>query len=781
MDKKIKTNKPKVSVIIPVYNVEKYLADCLDSVVNQTLEEIEIICVNDGSTDSSASILERYSCEYNNITVIEQENQGLSCARNAGFLHASGEYIYFLDSDDRITANAMEEMYNLAHKDDLDVLYIDGSAIYENEKLKERFPQYETAYRRNSSYDAITSGWELFSHMVENGEYCVSASLQFIKREYLKRINLKFYPGILHEDNLFNFCCMLQAEKVRHVNTAYFHRIVREDSIMTSEKKYSNFHGIYITYTEMLKYIEDNSTKYKKKYLKSIYRVIDSIMRTMRNMYVYNLSDEEKGNISEFLPTAQYRVETLLGKNQVYTNTLYPCPFYLLPPQSRIVLYGAGNIGKRYYQQFKEGKYAEIVKWVDKQFYTLREEGLPVDNVESIGDVDYDYVFISIADEKIASEIISNLKQMGVSDQRIIWNGEDYCITRELQMSLVNKRMELYNQVIYGKEKKIFLFMSPEHGNMGDYAIALAERRFFEEFFPHNPLIEVTMPDWKEYATEYKRIVSERDIVCISGGGYLGDMWQSGSVLKEIVSEFPNNIKFVLPNTLTYKNNDEEMMKIDARFYSAQNNLYIFARDENSFRNLLKYQYRENDQIALFPDMALSLNFSGNDILNRNGVLLCFRKDKEKVCSDDTIDTIKKVLVENGISYFETDTHLYRTVKRKDGESKVQKKLLEFKQAKLVITDRLHGMIFAAITGTPCIAFNNSTGKVAGVYSWIQKLPYIQFVSEKEISEEIIREALSFEDCQYESIEIQERMREMAKFIKDAVMEENGGKGDCKH
>ena len=188
----MKATKPKVSIIIPVYNVEKYLSDCLDSAVCQKLEEIEIICVNDGSTDSSASILERYSCEYNNITVIEQENQGLSCARNAGFLHASGEYIYFLDSDDRITANAMEEMYNLAHKDDLDVLYIDGSAIYENEKLKERFPQYETAYRRNSSYDAITSGWELFSHMVENGEYCVSASLQFIKREYLKRINLKF-------------------------------------------------------------------------------------------------------------------------------------------------------------------------------------------------------------------------------------------------------------------------------------------------------------------------------------------------------------------------------------------------------------------------------------------------------------------------------------------------------------------------------------------------------------------------------------------------------------
>lgn len=178
----MKVNKPKVSVIIPVYNVEKYLADCLDSVVNQTLEEVEIICVNDGSTDSSESILKQYSCAYNNITVIKQENQGLSCARNAGILHARGEYIYFLDSDDRITANAMEEMYNLAHKDELDVLYIDGSVIYENEKLKEIFPQYETAYRRKSSYDAITSGLELFSHMVENGEYCVSTSLQLIKR-----------------------------------------------------------------------------------------------------------------------------------------------------------------------------------------------------------------------------------------------------------------------------------------------------------------------------------------------------------------------------------------------------------------------------------------------------------------------------------------------------------------------------------------------------------------------------------------------------------------------
>ena len=434
----MKTNKPKVSIIIPVYNVDKYLADCLDSVINQTLKEVEIICVNDGSMDSSASILKQYSCDYTNITIINQENQGLSCARNVGVLYAKGEYIYFLDSDDRIEAYAMEEMYNLAHKDALDVLYIDGRAVYENEKLMETFPQYETAYRRKSSYDAITRGIELFSHMIENSEYCVQASLQFIKREYLKRINLKFYPGILYEDNLFNFYCMLQTEKVRHVNIAYFIRLIREDSIMTSSKKYPNFHGHYITYFEMLKFVDDNSEKLERKFLKSIYIVIDSIIWVMRNMYLYNLSDEDKEKTSEFLPTGQYRIEKLLGKISMYTNTQYPFPFYLLPPQSKIVLYGAGNIGKRYFQQLKEGKYAEIVKWVDKQFYTLREEGFPVDNVESISDVEYDFVFISIADDEIASEIICNLKQMGVTDQRIIWSGEDYCIKSEAASCKMN-------------------------------------------------------------------------------------------------------------------------------------------------------------------------------------------------------------------------------------------------------------------------------------------------------------------------------------------------------
>ena len=102
----------KVSVIIPVYNVEQYLKECLDSVINQTLKDIEIICINDGSTDGSLKILEKYESLDDRIVVFSQENSGLSATRNKGMQLSSGEYVYFMDSDDYLELNALEELYN---------------------------------------------------------------------------------------------------------------------------------------------------------------------------------------------------------------------------------------------------------------------------------------------------------------------------------------------------------------------------------------------------------------------------------------------------------------------------------------------------------------------------------------------------------------------------------------------------------------------------------------------------------------------------------------------
>ena len=107
----MKNQKPLVSVIVPVYNVEKYLEECLDSIINQTLEDIEIICVNDGSTDNSLKILKKYAKKDNRIKIINQKNCGLGCARNSGLNQSQGDYIFFLDSDDYLNPNILEKLY----------------------------------------------------------------------------------------------------------------------------------------------------------------------------------------------------------------------------------------------------------------------------------------------------------------------------------------------------------------------------------------------------------------------------------------------------------------------------------------------------------------------------------------------------------------------------------------------------------------------------------------------------------------------------------------------
>ena len=117
---------PKVSVIIPVYNVEKYLRECLDSVINQTLKDIEIICVDDGSSDGSLKILEEYAQKDNRIKVLKQEHGGVSCARNLALGGAAGEYMLCLDSDDYLELNTLESLYNRALNFDLDMLSFSG-------------------------------------------------------------------------------------------------------------------------------------------------------------------------------------------------------------------------------------------------------------------------------------------------------------------------------------------------------------------------------------------------------------------------------------------------------------------------------------------------------------------------------------------------------------------------------------------------------------------------------------------------------------------------------
>ena len=249
---------PRVSVIIPVYNVEKYLRECLDSIVNQTLREIEIICVDDGSTDGSPEILREYGEKDCRITIISQENRGISSARNHGADIASGEYFYFMDGDDILERDALSRLYQLSEEKSLDVLYFDGESFFETEELKEIKKNYITYYARKGDYSRVMTGPQMLHEMIAMDEYRSSLCLQFISSVHYRQENLRFEEGIIGEDNIFTFQCIMPAHRVYHIKEAFFHRRVRGNSVMTSAGKFEQVYGFFAGYLAIERAFRDN-------------------------------------------------------------------------------------------------------------------------------------------------------------------------------------------------------------------------------------------------------------------------------------------------------------------------------------------------------------------------------------------------------------------------------------------------------------------------------------------------------------------------------------------
>ncbi len=232
---------PKVSVIIPVHNVELYLEECLQSVIRQTLQDIEIICVDDGSTDGSADILKKYADCDSRISVTTQVKGGVSSARNTGVGTACGKYLYFLDSDDYIEEDTLEFLYSEAERKNLDLLFFDGRMF--NDSDLQEFPEKEDYCRRKNSYDSVYSGQELFCAMRKNDDYKPMVWLMFISRDFYNKKRLHFREGIIHEDVIFAVSCTMQAEKASHCGKNFYHYRQRKSSITTSAYTFANVHG----------------------------------------------------------------------------------------------------------------------------------------------------------------------------------------------------------------------------------------------------------------------------------------------------------------------------------------------------------------------------------------------------------------------------------------------------------------------------------------------------------------------------------------------------------
>ncbi|MBM6614271.1 glycosyltransferase [Desemzia sp. RIT804] len=257
---------PLVSVIVPVYNVEAYIEECLDSIIDQTYEKLEIIVIDDGSTDNSQQKIQPYLTD-NRVQLIEQENRGLSGARNTGLKAATGEYILFVDSDDYIEVFTIKEVVEKLEKNQVDLIRFNGKAFLDelNDPIKQN--SYDFSHRLQEEKIYTSNLYEANRRTFVSPVY-----LYIIRREVLEKNHIYFYEGILHEDELFTAQLFLAVESMMYMNRFYYNRRYRENSIMTTqspERLKRTFDSYLIIYKELERlYFNDIYSNEQRKMIK---------------------------------------------------------------------------------------------------------------------------------------------------------------------------------------------------------------------------------------------------------------------------------------------------------------------------------------------------------------------------------------------------------------------------------------------------------------------------------------------------------------------------------
>lgn len=219
----------KISIILPIYNVAPYLDEAFQSLLSQTLSDIEIIAVNDGSTDNCQEIINRYAAQDNRIIAIQQENQGLSMARNVALPYVKGKYIYMMDSDDVLSCpEALQICYEYAERNQSDFIFFDGERFIDNVSHCHSSITRTYLVDENKKYE----GAFLLNLMLDTRKHNSVVWLLLINHNYLNRLKLKFYPGIIHEDELFTTILTLSSNNIYCLKRSFIKHRVRSSSIM---------------------------------------------------------------------------------------------------------------------------------------------------------------------------------------------------------------------------------------------------------------------------------------------------------------------------------------------------------------------------------------------------------------------------------------------------------------------------------------------------------------------------------------------------------------------
>ena len=384
----------KISVIVPVYNTAEYLPKCIDSIINQTYKNTEIILVNDGSTDNSGQICDEYAKKDSRIVVVHQKNGGPNTARKKGIKKSTGDYIGFVDSDDWIDSDRYENMLNLALKTDADIVdsgwtcKIYGEEKYYKPKYEEEILLINDTNREHIIQEFLTSDWD------ENPKTTQALWSKLIKKELMMKVYNYLSNDLINGEDIVCILYLIQfANKIAYLNDYKYHYLIRENSLAREDSILNLIPRLIVLMREQYKFLDLFNYKEKDRRLSS-YFVLDLLIQ------YYNKFKTSKNKKIGFI----YKNESLLEG-------------------SKVILYGAGIFGKDYHERFNDKELGfDIICWVDKNYKNLTDYPIPIESPENIKNYDYDYVLVCIKDKNIFDEIKNELIALGIPEEKILYN-----------------------------------------------------------------------------------------------------------------------------------------------------------------------------------------------------------------------------------------------------------------------------------------------------------------------------------------------------------------------
>lgn len=379
-------NNILVSVMVPVYNVEKYIEKCIKSIITQTYNELQIILIDDGSNDKSGHICDKYASIDKRIVVEHKTHGGTVSTRKRGISIAKGMYTVCVDGDDWIDKDTIESYVNIWKKYNADIIMVTAHYNdYESQQemigksLSEGYVEAENYNERVFPY--LLGDNEEFGRVLSYS-LCYNAFRTNLLKECQQKVNDNIYCG---EDGACFLRCLSKSKSVYITNVCKYHYVQRSDS--TSHRIRPNAEQeIEALYIDLIGAFQGSpfEDELKKRAIRLIH---ENILFSNLNIYW-----------------------------KYHSDVLFP--FVDVKANKNIILYGAGSIGQQMYQALPQDKY-KLVGWVDQKWEYYREKGFPVNDVNSIKNVMYDYIIVTLINKRVANQIKKNLIELGVDANKI--------------------------------------------------------------------------------------------------------------------------------------------------------------------------------------------------------------------------------------------------------------------------------------------------------------------------------------------------------------------------